>query len=109
MLTGVNLNQYAERVDVSNGTAITSVCSSFRLSRRSSALFKLRRRGTGNSPTETRLDHGDLLLMGGLTHSEYEHSAASELVGPQDISAHQVLPTSRFHWLCPTFRCAKFD
>ena len=48
-----------------------------------SVLFKLRRRTPENSPSEIWLDHGDLLVMDGLTQSEYEHSATSELSGPR--------------------------
>ena len=46
-------------------------------------LFKLRRLAAGNTPSEIRLDHGDLLVMDGLTQFEYEHSTASELLGPR--------------------------
>ena len=48
-----------------------------------SVLFKLRRRTLENSPSEIWLDHGDLLVMDGLTQSEYGHSTASELSGPR--------------------------
>ena len=48
-----------------------------------SALFKLRRRTPENTPSQIWLDHGDLLVMDGLTQYEYEHSTASELEGPR--------------------------
>ena len=46
-----------------------------------SALFKLRRRASENTPSGIWLDHGDLLVIDGLTQSEYVHSTASELSG----------------------------
>ena len=46
-----------------------------------SALFKLRRRTSENTPSQIRLDHGDLLVMDDLTQSEHEHSRAPELLG----------------------------
>ena len=48
-----------------------------------SVLFKLRRRTPENTHSQIRLDHGDLLVMDGLTQSEFEHSTASELEGPR--------------------------
>ena len=48
-----------------------------------SVLFKLRRRVTGNSPSQIRLDHGDLLVVAGLTQFECEHSMLSELLVPR--------------------------
>ena len=42
-----------------------------------SALF------TENTHSQVRLDHGDLLVLDGLTQFEYEHSTASELLGPR--------------------------
>ena len=48
-----------------------------------SVLFKLRRRVTVNSPSQIWLDHGDLLVINGSTHLEYEHSTSSELLGPR--------------------------
>ena len=48
-----------------------------------SVLFKLRRRNPWNDETEIRLDHGDLLVMDGLTQSQYDHSTACELSGPR--------------------------
>ena len=38
-----------------------------------SALFKLRRRASEITPSQIWLDHGDLLVMDGLTQHEYEH------------------------------------
>ena len=48
-----------------------------------SVLFKLRRRTLETTHFEIRLDHGDLLVMDGLTQIEYEHSTSSELLGPR--------------------------
>ena len=48
-----------------------------------SALFKLRSRAPENTHSQIRLDHGDLLVMDGLTQFEHEHSTASELLGPR--------------------------
>ena len=45
--------------------------------------FKVRRRGQGNVPSLITLDHGDLLVMDGLTQSEYVHCTASGLQGPR--------------------------
>ena len=89
--TGVNLNRYAgtgsfipwhrdnERLFGHPGEP--KVIVSVGLGH--SALFKLRRRALEYTPSEIRLDHGDLLVMDGLTQSEYVHSTASELLGPR--------------------------
>ena len=90
--TGVNLNRYA-----GNGSRIPWHCDNERLfgspfepkvivsmSLGHSVLFKLRRRASKNSPSQTQLDHGDLLVMDGLTQLEYEHSTASELERPRE-------------------------
>ena len=45
--------------------------------------FKVRRRGQGKVPSLITLDHGDLLVMYGLTQSEYVHCTASGLQGPR--------------------------
>ena len=87
----MNLNRYA-----GNGSFIPWHCDNERLfgspfepkvivsmSLGHSALFKLRRRASKNSPSQIRLDHGDLLVMDGLTQLEYEHSTAFELEGPR--------------------------
>ena len=89
--TGVNLNGYA-----GNGSFIPWHCDNERLfgspfepkvivsmSLGHSVLFKLRRRASENTPSQIRLDHGDLLVMDGLTQLEYVHSTASELEGPR--------------------------
>ena len=73
--TRVNLNRYGGR-----GSCIPWHCDNQRLfghpdepkviismSLGHSVLFKLRRRVTGNSPSHVRLDHGDLLVMDGMT------------------------------------------
>ena len=44
--------------------------------------FKVRR-GQGNVPSLITLDHGDLLVMDGLTQSECVHCTASGLQGPR--------------------------
>ena len=41
------------------------------------------RRGQGSVPSLITLDHGDLLVMDGLTQSEYVHCTASGLQGPR--------------------------
>ena len=43
----------------------------------------MRRRMQGEVPSLITLDHGDLLVMGGLTQSEYVHCTASGLQGPR--------------------------
>ena len=45
--------------------------------------FKVRRRAQGEVPSSIRLDHGDILVMDGLTQSEYVHCTASGLQGPR--------------------------
>ena len=89
--TELNLNWYA-----GEGSSIPWHCDNERLvghpnepkvivsmSLGHSVLFKLRRRTSENTPSEIRVDHGDLLVMDGLTQSEYVHSTASELSGPR--------------------------
>ena len=89
--TGVNLNRYAGK-----GSCIPWHRDNERLfgypvepkvivskSLGHSALFKLRRRASENTHSQIRLDRGDLLVMDGLTQFEYEHSTASELLGPR--------------------------
>ena len=87
--TGVNLNRYAGK-----GSRIPWHCDNellfgspfepkviVSMSLGHSVLFKLRRRASENTPSQIRLDHGDLLVMDGLPQLEYEHSTASELGG----------------------------
>ena len=89
--TGVNLNRYA-----GDGSCIPWHCDNERLfgspfepkvivsmSLGHSVLFKLRRRAPENTPSQIWLDHGDLLVMDGLTQCEQVHSTASELEGPR--------------------------
>ena len=89
--TGVNLNRYS-----GNGSRIPWHCDNeplfgspfepkviVSMSLGHSALFKLRRRTPENTPSQIRLDHGDHLVMDGLTRFEYVHSTASELLGPR--------------------------
>ena len=78
--------------------------------------FKVRRRGQGKAPSLITLDHGDLLVMDGLTQSEYEHCTASELQGPRvnlnfplGCPTHCVLSTSRRGGLCAPNVCARFS
>ena len=53
------------------------------LSLGNSVEFKVRRRAPGKVSSSIRLDHGDILVMDGLTQSEYEHCTASGLQGPR--------------------------
>ena len=89
--TGVNLNRYA-----GNGSCIPWHCDNeglfgspfepkviVSMSLGHSVLFKLRRRAPENTPSQIWLDHGDLLVMDGLTQYEYVHSTAPELEGPR--------------------------
>ena len=89
--TGVNLNRYA-----GDGSFIPWHCDNERLfgspfepkvivsmSLGHSVLFKLRRRASEKTVTQIWLDHGDLLVMDGLTQDEFQHSTASELEGPR--------------------------
>ena len=89
--TGVNLNRYS-----GNGSRIPWHCDNeglfgspfepkvlVSMSLGISAMFKLRRRAPENTHSQIRLDHGDLLVMDGLTQLQYEHSTASELLGPR--------------------------
>ena len=78
--TGVNLNRYAgegshipwhrdnERLFGHPSEPKVIV----RVSLGHSVLFKLRRRRLENTHSQIRLDHGDLLVMDGLTQLEYE-------------------------------------
>ena len=75
--------------------------------------FKVRR-GQGNVPSLITLDHGDVLVMDGLTQSESVHCTASGLQGPRVnltlrwvCAAHCVLSTRRRSGLCPPFVCAQ--
>ena len=89
--TGVNLNRYA-----GDGSFIPWHCDNeglfgspgepkviVSMSLGHSVLFKLRRRAPGKTVTQIWLDHGDLLVMDGLTQDEFQHSTASELEGPR--------------------------
>ena len=89
--TGVNLNRYS-----GNGSCFPWHCDNeplfgspfepkviVSMSLGHSVLFKLRRRTSENTPSQIRLDHGDLLVVDGLTQLEYVHSTASELEGPR--------------------------
>ena len=89
--TGVNLNRYA-----GDGSCIPWHCDNERLfgspsepkvivsmSLGHSVLFKLCRRASENTTSQIWLDHGDLLVIDGLTQYEYLHSTASELEGPR--------------------------
>ena len=89
--TGVNLNRYA-----GDGSCIPWHCDNeglfgspgepkviVSMSLGHSVLFKLRRRASEKTVTSIWLDHGDLLVMDGLTQEEFLHSTASELEGPR--------------------------
>ena len=120
--TGVNLNQYA-----GNGSFIPWHCDNqplfgspfepkviVSMSLGHSVLFKLRRRASKNTPSQIWLDHGDLLVMDGLTQYEYEHSTAFELEGPRVnltyrwISQHIRSCPLTVNWRCSTFGCTRF-
>ena len=89
--TGVNLNRYA-----GDGSCIPWHCDNeglfgspgepkviVSMSLGHSVLFKLLRRASEKTVTSIWLDHGDLLVMDGLTQEEFLHSTASELEGPR--------------------------
>ena len=89
--TGVNLNRYA-----GDGSFIPWHCDNeglfgspfepkviVSMSLGHSVLFKLRRRAPEKTVSQIWLDHGDLLVMDGLTQDEFQHSTASELEGPR--------------------------
>ena len=80
--TGVNLNRFAVK-----GSRIPWHCDNELLfgspfepkvigsmSIGHSVMFKLRRRASENTPSQIRLDHGDLLVMDGVTQLECVHS-----------------------------------
>ena len=123
--TGVNLNQYAgpgslirwhsENEPLFGPQNSPKLIAS--LSLWNSVEFKVRRRAPrGVTSLRFRLDHGDILVMGGLAQSEYEHCTASGLQGPRvnltfrcGCAAHCVLSTRRRGGLCPPFMCARFS
>ena len=88
--TGVNLNRYSGpsskiRWHSDNESLFGSpnhpkliVCMSLG----NSVEFKVRR-GRGSVPSLITLDHGDILVMDGLTQSEYVHCTACGLQGPR--------------------------
>ena len=88
--TGVNLNRYSgpsscirwrgdnEPLFVPQNAPKVIVSMSLG----NSVEFKVRR-GQGSVPSLITLDHGDLLVMDGLTQSEYVHCTASGLQGPR--------------------------
>ena len=88
--TGVNLNRYSGPSSCirwhSDNEPLFGPQNSPKLivsmSLGNSVEFKVRR-GRGSVPSLITLDHGDLLVMDGLTQSEYEHCTASELQGPR--------------------------
>ena len=89
--TGLNLNQYAgsglfirwhsDNEPVFGPQSQPKLIVS--LSSGNSVEFMVRRRASGNVPSSIRLDHGDVLVMDGLTQSEYVHCTASGLQGPR--------------------------
>ena len=89
--TGVNLNRYAgdgsfipwhrDNERLFGSPSEPKVIVSMSLGH--SALFKLCRRASKKAVTPIWLDHGDLLVMDGLTQEEFWHSTASELEGPR--------------------------
>ena len=88
--TGVNLNRYSGpssciRWHSDNEPLFGPQCSPkliVSLSLGNSVEFKVRR-GRGSVPSLITLDHGDVLVMDGLTQSEYVHCTASGLQGPR--------------------------
>ena len=88
--TGVNLNQYSGPSSCirwhSDNEPLFGPQNAPKLivsmSLGNSVEFKVRR-GQGNVPSLITLDHGDLLVMDGLTQSEYVHCTASGLQGPR--------------------------
>ena len=98
---GVNLNQYA-----GSGSIIRwhsddeplfgpqyspQLIVSFSIG--NSVELKERRRALGKGPSLITLDHGDFLVMDGLTQSEYVHCTASGLQGPR--------VNLTFRWVAP--------
>ena len=89
--TGVNLNRYAgdgsfipwhrDNERLFGSPSEPKVIVSMSLGH--SVLFKLCRRASKKTVTPIWLDHGDLLVMDGLTQEEFWHSTASELEGPR--------------------------
>ena len=89
--TGVNLNQYAgsgsfirwhsDNEPLFGPQNLPKLIVSLSLG--NSVEFMVRRRASGNVPSSIRLDHGDVLVMDALAHSEYEHCTASVLQGPR--------------------------
>ena len=88
--TGVNLNQYAGSGSIirwhSDDEPLFGPQNAPKLkvsmSLGNSVEFKVRRRMQGEVPSLITLDHGDLLVMDGLTQSEYVLCTASGLQGP---------------------------
>ena len=106
------------------GIAITNPCSAHRIrlsskvsmSLGNSVEFKVRRRGQGKVPSLITLDHGDLLVMDGLTQSEYVHCTASGLQGPRVnltfrwVAQHIAsCPLAGVVGLCSPNVCARFS
>ena len=86
------------------------------LSLGNSVEFMVRRRAPGNFPSSIRLDRGDVLVMDGLTQSEYAHCTASGLQGPRvnlylplGGSTHCVLSTNKRSGLLAPNVCAMFS
>ena len=124
MTTGVNLNRYSGPGSHirwhSDNEPLFGPQNSPKLivsmSLGNSVDFKVRRRGQGRVPSLITLDHGDLLVMDGLTQSEYVHCTASGLQGPRVnltfrwVAQHIAsCPTFRRNGLCPPFVCARFS
>ena len=90
MPTGVNLNRYSSPSSCirwhSDNEPLFGPQNSPKLivsmSLGNSVEFKVRRE-RGSVPSLISLDHGDLLVMDGLTQSEYVHCTASGLQGPR--------------------------
>ena len=97
--SGVNLNLYAgcgsstpwhsDKEPLFGDQSDPKVIVSMSLG--SSVDFRVCRRGRRNAPSSIGLDHGDLLVMDGLTQSEYEHSTSSELQGRRVNLTYQLI------------------
>ena len=91
MPTGVNLNRYSRPSSCirwhSDNEPLFGPQNAPKLivgmSLGNSVEFKVRRRMQGKVPSLITLDHGDLLVMDGLTQSEYVHCTASGLQVPR--------------------------
>ena len=120
MPTGVNLNRYSGPSSCirwhSDNDPLFGKQNSPKpivsLSLGISVEFKVRR-GQGNVPSLITLDHSDLLVMDGLTQSEYVHCTASGLQGPRvNLTFRELRSTlrpvhSQARWAVSSLRVCK--